>query len=253
MSALARQWREWVGDRQQRPLTAGGGPIATALADALAPPDLVAVPEEGSHAVALSDTGVGVIFDGQMLSRADGSVVGVLERRIDTEHRRAKHENFRLRDDWTGDGRGRLAFVSTIALYRRLGIEVVYTDAADVGRYAWAIAGFEYLNDEHRVDVLDSVRAMAAALGFELVDRTLIHPWHLAMLDHPVTAAAARAAQTYQGPGYSDLGVFADDALLPLGKALMLSGDCVPWTGILRLDGISDGYVRYQAYSQAAP
>lgn len=80
------------------------------------------------------------------------------------------------------DRGARFVLESTIALYRQIGVNTVYVNASEVGRYVWASAGFDFLEPSMRDKVLESVRPMARNLGFELRDDTLPHAWSLAIL-----------------------------------------------------------------------
>jgi hypothetical protein len=70
------------------------------------------------------------------------------------------------------------------------------------------------------------------------------------MLGPEIRGSAAKDAEDASMEPESELNV-GPDQRLKLGKALMLSGDCAPWSGALRLDDAQDPtYVRFETYSR---
>jgi hypothetical protein len=193
---------------------------------------------------------VQVVFDGELVQRSDQRTVGFVNRVLDTHLGEARHIDWRLDRDLQGQGRARQALAATIQLYRRLGIHTIYVDCSEVGRYVWAAAGFDFLEPWMRVEVLDSVRPMARRLGYELDDDSLPNAWSLAMLDDEITGQDALDAEDSAMVPLSELNI-ARDQPIRLGKALMLSGDCVPWAGVLRLQDEDPGFVRLASYLES--
>lgn len=246
-SGLHKGWYTWLPSGEVGCLLRRGrGPIAKRLETAFAAGDLRATPGDGARA-ARDGAGVYVAFDGDLRS-IDDEIVGTVSRELNTTAGEALHREWRIGAHLTGEGRGRRALISTVSLYEDLGIETIYVEASEVGRYAWAAAGFDFLDPKGRAEVLDSIRPMALQLGHRLVDSDLLHSWSVVLLDEPVLGRDARAAQDPAMHQYSELTV-GDDEYISLGKALLLSGDCAPWTGVLRLGSGEPGRDRFSDYS----
>ena len=178
---LLKAWSAWLPTARERKLRANAGPIVPVLETAFASPDLRAVPDEGSVAVR-NGQGVRIRFEGSLVRRSDDVEVGIVHREFDTRFGEARHDEWRIAAELQGQGRARFALKSTIALYRQIGVNTVYVNASEVGRYVWASSGFDFLEPSMRDRVLESVRPMARNLGFELRDDTLPHAWSLAIL-----------------------------------------------------------------------
>jgi len=234
MSRPDATWTEWLGGQQARPLRPGAGPIVEQLGRAFGADDLVAVPDEGAAWAAHHAGGVQVHFEGWLNDAKAHEPVGVIERVVDTGTGVAAHREWRLDATHQAGKRGRQMLRRTVDLYRAMGVNTVYVDASEVGRYVWASAGFDFASEDTRAAVLDSVRPMARRLGHELDDATLPHAWSLAMLGPTITAAQAKKAEDEDSEMLSELN-FTGDSPLKLGKALLLSGDCDPWDGVMDL------------------
>lgn len=226
------------------------GLIASDLAHHLVPPGMTVRMDADAAVAPLPDGHLAVCYYGDLYcSTSATSAVGRIERILDTSEAVADHESLLLDASVSGKQRGKQALISAVALYKRLGISEVRLHAADVGRYAWASAGFEFASDEDRAAVLDGVEEMADRLQFR-VDRSQVrHPWHLAMLGPDILVDTVRAAEN-DLESLSDLRAFVPGTMLGLGKALMLSGACPPWSGVLRFASKTPGSDRFVDYSQ---
>jgi hypothetical protein len=89
-------------------------------------------------------------------------------------------EDMHLPRGYQAQGLGRAVVDELAALGDALGIEALITMAADVGRYAWARCGFDFMGDDIRHLVVGSAAEFAEALGRPFDGSSIAHSWELA-------------------------------------------------------------------------
>ena len=73
-----------------------------------------------------------------------------------------KHEYFQISDEYQNSGIGRRVFNAQVDAYQKHGIARVKLEAADVGRYVWTKAGFEWTNPAQLAEIRTQLRAHLA-------------------------------------------------------------------------------------------
>jgi hypothetical protein len=170
-------------------------------------------------------------------------------RTVSTEALSAHHRYLTIAEDLQGRGIGRRLIREACALYATLDIPEVRLMAVDVGRYAWAMAGFEPI-EEMRADVVENIVEAAQELGFVLEGFDLSSPlWDLDLIDEYVTAA--EIVQTLGGELEIPASIAeSSETPIRLSKALLLCSRSVEWVGQLGI-GDSRGYNRMLAYTES--
>jgi GNAT superfamily N-acetyltransferase len=150
---------------------------------------------------------------------------------IDTDENYAELELFRLRDDLQGLGIGRSVIRRVVHVLRDLGLGALTLRAEEIGAYAWATMGFDFFDEEERLEVLDRVSDFASRAGITQVDLSKIrHSWDLAHLGDDRNSVAGNYVTGIDGRP------------IHLGKALILQSGAT-WSGILTMVEENDGYV----------
>lgn len=128
-------------------------------------------------AISESDTGRGrsetkadeIYVRGQITNRDTGRKAGDFERRIKLVEGVVLHDAFFIKDADQGKGIAADLNAQSFALYKKLGLSEVHTDAdgaAGIGRYAWALQGFDFRFTNTRDDQINGFKHF---VGFEMV------------------------------------------------------------------------------------
>lgn len=159
------------------------------------------------------------------------------------------HASLEVAEKFRGSGIANELNGAALLRYKKMGITSIELDAAWIGRYAWASAGFD-------LDPDSKARVLAAALRF--VDenvpsdrREAYRAKVTALIENP-----SDLARWDDGDRYSvvvDTGDAKERGDHPIGKAILLHHKMPTWSGAMRLDESNPGYRRaLQVYGVAA-
>lgn len=179
-------------------------------------------------------------------TRRSAPVTCSARRAFNTADTQAHHVYLQIGDALQGHGIGRRLVRSALALYEALGIVDVDLVAMDIGRYAWAMCGFDPAPDV-RSEVLQGINEAALILGFELEGLDQIEfLWDLDQIDEYMTGR--ELVETLGGIEVP--AILTDDLDVPirLGKALLLCSRTERWHGKLEI-GNNPGYDQMMLYT----
>ena len=223
---IVEAWREQFGD-------AGGVSLRGELAHfpelehAIALPELQTDVLEGSY---LSWNGEGIEGPVHVIWRtSDGTRVGMLSLDFFTAEGEISLEDMHLPRGYQAQGLGRAVVAELAALGDALGIEALITMAADVGRYAWARCGFDFMEDDTRHLVVRSAAEFAGALGRPFDGSSIAHSWELAEYAGEDVPLAQVAQLRGEEPPPEDA------PAIKFGQALLLGPRNNDWPGRLEL------------------
>jgi GNAT superfamily N-acetyltransferase len=154
-------------------------------------------------------------------TKFDVNSVGDFDRTIYLGERRVVHQSFFLDSGAQGKGIGTALHERSFALYRKMGMaEVNLMANGDVGRYAWALQGFDFADAEGIGAMKDELRAyLKKEYGY----------FSAAADDKAVGAAIDSMRHSW------DVARLQVDGA-KLGKEFMLSTSGPHWAGTLKLD-----------------
>ena len=141
-------------------------------------------------------------------------------------------ENLEIPEGIQRRGTGRLIAGGLAQLGLELGLEHIVLHAENVGRYAWARCGFDFLDDEWRTVVVQAAADFARRLGRTVNLDAVHHPWDIANL--PGKDVSRGDVEDAGGPRAPQ---GRRDATWKLGQALLLGPrlDTNHWFGHLPL------------------
>jgi hypothetical protein len=261
-TALHQEWLDRLGGAGRQHSLADARELFPEIHDAYTPPDFTATPSFGT--VSSDADGEISVFVTYRLTSLLNNETGIIDRTFSTRTGWANHKLFDLPEASRDHYRGRLTMRKSARLYENLGIEKVKLTAIDIGRYVWAMCGFDFepLEDDanegwqdDRTIVLNAASQFAEALGRGLSDEDIArleHPWQIGALesDAPISLYDVALAQ---GENPQDLADVADDLAgeeIRLGKALLLYAPYSQWNGVLDLGHESIGKRELLRYTE---
>lgn len=174
-----------------------------------------------------------VIINGKIVRRGTGEEAGWFTRTLKFETKTAEHGLFYINEADQGKGIAAALSAAQVRLYEKAGIRRVELLAnGTVGKYAWALQGFDFEapgNRDKTVGLLREVVKLTQSLGPDEKREALArierieHSWDVARF-------------TINGD--------------KIGKRVLLSGP--PWNGVLDLDRNSDSQKVFRAYASQA-
>jgi GNAT superfamily N-acetyltransferase len=174
--------------------------------------------------------------DGQLLAevhvryrRENGLEAGTLSLDIDTEDG-VSIEDIHIAPQLQTFGLGRVLVSEVVAFSAELDFAQVDIRAFDVGRYAWARCGFDFVDQDERTRVVEAAQEFARRLGERFDPAAVGCSWELAELEGPEIPrevfSECRGDRSSEGRP------------LKFGQALLLGPRDNEWTG--RFD-VADG------------
>ena len=176
---------------------------------------------------------------GQVFDNETGKAVGDFEREINLNNRSVYHASFFLDKEAQGKGIAASLSEKQFAMYRELGIDEVHVTAnGDIGKYAWALQGFDF-KENSGYGITPSSRK--AKFRNMLVDKGLLAE------DPQYNNNDAKAVEAMVG----DLKHSWDYARfevggVKIGKEFMLAQDS--WSGTMVLDPASMNQAVFRVY-----
>jgi hypothetical protein len=128
------------------------------------------------------------------------------------------------------------SFASLVAdLCEALSCQHLDLEAADVGRYAWARLGFDFLHPEDREIAVQRALEFAETLGHGAIEiGSIKHSWELAGLPGPSVSSTELARARGEDPP-------PVERRLSFGQALLLGPGGNEWHGRMTLASGSEG------------
>lgn len=241
---LTQHWSDLVGDHELD-LTTFSLP---GLIEAVTPPGLDGRPLLGSKAKPLG-RGLAVHLELELLDPADERVVGLMHRTIDTNSGLVFHREFSLKRERNGLGLGRSATYRASQLYRALSLIEARVEAAEIGAYAWAMCGFDFIDSAERDRVVAAADELLRRMNLEADLGAIKNSWDFRLLDHRVAVSRVAAALPDGPPELQNLGALGPaESEVQLGKALLLASDHGGWSGRLDLNAKSAGLRQLARY-----
>ena len=165
-----------------------------------------------------------------------------------------KHVLFGLPKRFWNRGNARRMLRHAVALYDQLEVQTVELEAMGLGKYIWAVAGFDFRDEETRELVNTAMQLFAAEL--ELFDGPLPefdHSWDVLALDYdqggnPVYLEAERLEAVLSERGEVRLIEGFRPGRIALSKALLLYSRYDSWDGVLDLDPESKSRSHLELY-----
>lgn len=253
---LADKWRDWLEQR------GNSGVLRINSTDTL-PPGLREALQFERFEVFFSDhqdPSIAVDQGDRIEVRVNAGLVAptTLEagtiRRVIRTGERVHHELFSLPKTYWGQGNARAMLRAAVDLYDALGIEEVTLTAQGLGKYIWAVAGFDFCDDQTRELVNTALRLFADELG--VLDEPLPefqHPWEILALDKDDEGKEINIPATLLAPILADRGEtrliqgFRPGSLTP-SKAFLIYAGYDSWDGRLSLHPRSPSRSQLEAY-----
>jgi SPP1 gp7 family putative phage head morphogenesis protein len=205
----------------------------------------------------------GNVEDGEAMIEFDGAITSDDGRKIGTFTRKlvledgdfvATHDYYKIEDSKQGKGTSYRMMKRSIELYDSVGVDRIEVHTEWVGRYTWAIHGFDfadYSEVENRreglANYLEHRLGMDRAEARDAVEHAhLEHAWDFAEFDIGKTVVPDSDVAEREPPTVNDDGFERKGAKLAVrvGKAFML--DTPGWDGVLSLDRSSPTWKRAQ-------
>lgn len=146
-----------------------------------------------------------------------------------------------------GTGLGALSIVGLAVEAKKIGCPAIRVIAEQIGSYACARWGFDFLNDKERDKTIERVQAQAQQLNLSASVHTALEtasqPRDIAEIPGTIPWS-----QWTQGGGPPSIAGLPDDAPVKIGQALLLSPHVGPWEGILWLSSDDPGYNHLKGY-----
>lgn len=215
---IARAWRGRLEANRTQDLRSCLDELPE-LRQAITPPPLDFTLLEGSH-LTLTDTELAMIVHAR-LNTESGVEVGTLSIDIDTAGG-ASIEDIHLDRRAQGFGLGRGLVKEILFLCAGLGFEFVDIRAFDVGRYAWATCGFDFVDDDREL-VIDAAADFADRLKRPFDPDAIEHVWDIAQCPGPPVPLELVTSARGDAP--------TEGKPMTFGQALLLGPTGNEWTG----------------------
>jgi GNAT superfamily N-acetyltransferase len=233
VSPLAERWRNAIDASGGRLDLTEGLAVLPELAAAVELPGFDLAIEDGSFAAAGSG---GIAMEVMLRWTHPGREdLGTFGLQVDNAGDYASLEDLHLARRVQGSGVGRFIVREVAALCGDLGLSALRTYAFEVGRYAWARCGFDFMEAEDRKRVVEAAARFSRQLGRSPDLTAVSSSWDLAAF--PGSEVSADDFARAQGTITETQGL----PPLKLGQALLLGPAGNEWAGELDLRPGSPG------------
>jgi hypothetical protein len=250
----SEEWRQWIEDH-------GNHGVLHVKTVEMLPPGLKEALEFESFQLFLPSHAMPTIAadqDGCVEVRVNAGLVaeetveaGTIQRVIRTGGE-TKHVLFGLPKRYWNRGNARRMLTHAVALYDQLGVETIELRAVGLGKYIWAVAGFDFKDDQTREAVNTAMQLFARELDlFDGELPTFQHPWEVLALDldddaKPRYVEAEKVAQVLEERGEVRLIEGFRPGRLAVSKALYLYSRYDSWDGTMNLEEGSPSRTQFE-------
>jgi hypothetical protein len=176
---------------------------------------------------------------------------GSIRRSMATGHK-AIHEYFALPQMFWGGGHAKRMLRNAVLLYEQLEIPRVELSAEGLGKYIWAVCGFDFRDDETREAVNTAMRLFANELGIEGLPE-FQRPWGALALDtnddgEPVYVPTGALQRALRERGEIQLVQGVPPSRISPSKALLLYSRYDSWEGVLDIRRETPSREQFEIY-----